>query len=131
MRARGAKATDIAILVVAADDGIMAQTREAIDHIRAAKIPMLVAINKIDKANANVDKVMNDLTKEGLTPEAWGGDTITVPISALKGEHIEDLLEMILLVAEMEDLRADRRGSWRRSSLRATSPRGAALWQRP
>lgn len=110
MRARGAKATDIAILVVAADDGIMAQTREAIDHIHAAKIPMLVAINKIDKANANVDKVMNDLTKEGLTPEAWGGDTITVPISALKGEHIEDLLEMILLVAEMEDLRADPEG---------------------
>ena len=110
MRARGAKATDIAILVVAADDGVMAQTQEAIDHIHAAKIPMIVAINKIDKPNANVDKVMNDLTKQGLTPEAWGGETITVPISALKGENIEDLLEMILLVAEMEDIRGDPKG---------------------
>ncbi len=110
MRARGAKATDIAILVVAADDGVMAQTQEAIDHIHAAKIPMIVAVNKIDKPNANVDKVMNDLTKQGLTPEAWGGETITVPISALKGENIEDLLEMILLVAEMEDIRGDPKG---------------------
>lgn len=110
MRARGAKATDIAILVVAADDGVMAQTQEAIDHIHAAKIPMIVAVNKIDKPNANVDKVMNDLTKQGLTPEAWGGETITVPISALEGENIEGLLEMILLVAEMEDLRGDPKG---------------------
>ncbi|MCD6365812.1 MAG: translation initiation factor IF-2, partial [Planctomycetes bacterium] len=110
MRARGAKATDIAILVVAADDGVMAQTIEAIDHIHAANIPMIVAINKIDKPNADIDKVMNDLTKHGLTPEVWGGDTVTVSISALKGENIEDLLEMILLVAEMEDLRADPDG---------------------
>lgn len=110
MRARGAKATDIAILVVAADDGIMAQTVEAIDHIRAAEIPMIVAINKIDKANADVDKTMNDLVQHGLTPEDWGGETITVAISALAKEKIEALLEMILLVAEMEDLRADPHG---------------------
>ncbi|TSA50451.1 translation initiation factor IF-2 [archaeon] len=110
MRARGAKATDIAVLVVAADDGIMEQTVEAIDHIHAAGIPMIVAINKIDKPNADIDRVMNDLTKHGLTPEAWGGSTITVPISALKGENIDDLLEMILLVAEMENLRADPAG---------------------
>lgn len=107
MRARGAKATDIAILVVAGDDGVMAQTVEAMDHIKAAGIPMIVAINKIDKPNADVNKVMNDLAKHGLTPEAYGGHTITVPLSALTGEKIEDLLEMILLVAEMEDLRAD------------------------
>lgn len=111
MRARGAKATDIAILVVAAEDGVMAQTVEAIDHIRAAGIPMVVAINKIDKPNADVDKVLGDLAKHGLTPEAYGGHTITVPISALNSEKIEDLLEMILLVAEMEDLRADPDGS--------------------
>ncbi len=110
MRARGAQATDIAILVVAADDGVMAQTVEAINHIRAAGIPMIVAINKIDKPNADLNKVMNDLAKQGLTPEEWGGDTITVPISALTGENIDDLLEMILLVAEMEDIRADPNG---------------------
>ncbi len=111
MRARGAKATDIAILVVAADDGIMEQTVEAIDHIHAAGIPMIVAINKIDKPNADIDRVMNDLTKHGLTPEVWGGDTITVSISALKGENIDELLEMILLVAEMENLRGDPTGT--------------------
>ncbi len=110
MRARGAQITDIAILVVAADDSIMAQTVEAIDHIHAAGIPMIVAINKIDRPNADVSKVMNDLAKRGMTPEAWGGDTITVEISALQGENIEDLLEMILLVAELEDLRADPNG---------------------
>jgi translation initiation factor IF-2 len=111
MRARGARATDIAVLVVAADDGIMAQTIEAIDHIKAAGIPMIVAINKIDKPTADLNKVMNDLAKQGLTPEAWGGKTITVPISALTGEKIEDLLEMILLVAEMENLHADPNGA--------------------
>jgi len=110
MRARGAQVTDIAILVVAADDGIMAQTVEAIDHIRAAGVPMIVAINKIDKANANLDKVMNDLAKRGLMPEAWGGDTITVEVSALQNQNIEELLEMILLVAEMEDVRGDPEG---------------------
>ncbi|MDD4903956.1 MAG: translation initiation factor IF-2 [Candidatus Bipolaricaulis sp.] len=107
MRARGAQATDIAVLVVAADDGVMAQTVEAIDHIRAAGIPMVVAINKTDKPNADVNKVLGDLAEHGLTPEVWGGETITVEISALQGKNIEELLEMILLVAEMEDLRAD------------------------
>jgi len=110
MRARGAQATDIAVLVVAADDGVMAQTVEAIDHIKAAGVPMVVAINKIDKPNADVDKVMNDLVRQGLTPEGWGGDTITVEVSALQGKNIDELLEMILLVAEMEDLRADPAG---------------------
>lgn len=110
MRARGARATDIAILVVAADDGVMAQTVEAIDHIKAAGIPMIVAINKTDKPGADLNKVMSDLAKQGLNPEAWGGNTITVALSALNGEHIDDLLEMILLVAEMEDLRADPKG---------------------
>ncbi|MGD9675220.1 MAG: translation initiation factor IF-2 [Candidatus Bipolaricaulia bacterium] len=107
MRARGAQATDIAVLVVAADDGVMAQTVEAIDHIRAAGIPMVVAINKTDKANADVNKVLGDLAEHGLTPEVWGGETITVEISALQKKNIDELLEMILLVAEMEDLRAD------------------------
>lgn len=110
MRARGASATDIAILVVAADDGVMTQTLEAIDHIRAAQIPMIVAINKVDKTNADVNKVMGDLAQHGLTSEAWGGDTVTVEISALQGTNVEELLEMILLVAEMEDLRADPKG---------------------
>ena len=107
MRARGAQVTDIAVLVVAADDGVMAQTVEAIDHIQAAGVPMIVAVNKIDKANADPSKVMNDLAQRGLTPEAWGGDTITVELSALQGKNIDELLEMILLVAEMEDLRGD------------------------
>ena len=110
MRARGARVTDIAILVVAADDSVMAQTVEAIDHIHAAGIPMIVAINKIDRPNADVSKVMNDLAQRGMTPEAWGGDTITVEISALQRQNIEELLEMILLVAELEDLRADPSG---------------------
>ncbi len=107
MRARGAQVTDIAILVVAADDGVMAQTEEAIDHIKAAEVPIIVAINKIDKANADISKVINDLAQHGLMPEAWGGDTITVEVSALQGQNIAELLEMILLVAEMGDLRAD------------------------
>jgi len=107
MRARGAQVTDIAILVVAADDGVMAQTVEAIDHIKAAEVPMIVAINKIDKANADISKVINDLAQHGLMPEAWGGDTITVEVSALQAQNIDELLEMILLVAEMSDLRAD------------------------
>ncbi len=107
MRARGAQATDIAILVVAADDSIMAQTVEALDHIQAAGVPMIVAINKIDRPNADVSRVMNDLAQRGLTPEAWGGDTIAVEISALQRQNIDELLEMILLVSEMEDFRAD------------------------
>jgi len=107
MRARGAQVTDIAILVVAADDGVMAQTVEAIDHIKAAGVPIIVAINKIDKANADVSRVINDLAQHGLLPEAWGGDTISVEVSALQGQNIDELLEMILLVAEMSDLKAD------------------------
>jgi len=107
MRARGASVTDLVILVVAADDGVMMQTKEAIAHARAAKVPIIVAINKIDKPGINVDKVKEQLTKEGLKPEDWGGDTITVPISALTGKNIPELLEMILLLAELQDLRAD------------------------
>ncbi|MCS7198181.1 MAG: translation initiation factor IF-2 [Candidatus Bipolaricaulota bacterium] len=107
MRARGAQVTDIAVLVVAADDGVMEQTREAISHARAAKVPIIVAINKIDKPTANVQRVKEQLAREGLTPEDWGGETITVPISALTGQGVDELLEMILLVAELQELRAD------------------------
>ncbi|MCL6642711.1 MAG: translation initiation factor IF-2 [Candidatus Bipolaricaulota bacterium] len=107
MRARGASVTDIAVLVVAADDGVMEQTREAISHARAAKVPILVAINKIDKPTASVQRVKEQLAREGLTPEDWGGDVITVPISALTGQGVDDLLEMILLVAELQELKAD------------------------
>jgi translation initiation factor IF-2 len=107
MRARGAQVTDIAVLVVAADDGIMEQTREAISHARAAKVPIIVAINKIDKPTASVQRVKEQLAREGLTPEDWGGETITVPISALTGQGVDELLEMILLVAELQELKAD------------------------
>jgi translation initiation factor IF-2 len=106
MRARGAKVTDLVVLVVAADDGVMPQTIEAIDHARAAKVPIVVAVNKIDKANANPDRVKKELADRGLIPEDWGGDTVTVPISALKREGIGDLLEMILLTADILDLKA-------------------------
>ena len=107
MRARGAKATDIAILVVAADDGIMPQTIEAINHAKAAEVPIIVAVNKCDKPGANPDKVLQQLTEHGLVPEAWGGDTITVNVSALMGDGIDDLLEYVLLVAEVQDLKAN------------------------
>lgn len=107
MRARGAKATDIAILVVAADDGIMPQTIEAINHAKAAEIPIIVAVNKIDKPGANPDRVLQQLTEHGLVPEAWGGDTITVNVSALQGTGIDELLEYILLVADVQDLKAN------------------------
>lgn len=107
MRLRGANATDIAILVVAADDGVMPQTIEAINHARAAGVQIIVAINKIDKYEANPDKVMAELSEQGLTPEAWGGQTIMVPVSAHTGEGVDELLEMILLVAEMEELKAN------------------------
>lgn len=107
MRARGAKATDIAILVVAADDGIMPQTIEAINHAKAADIPIIVAVNKIDKPGANPDKVLQQLTEHGLVPEDWGGDTITVRVSALQGTGIDELLEYILLVADVQDLKAN------------------------
>ena len=107
MRARGAQITDIVILVVAADDGIMPQTAEAINHCKAAGVPMIVAINKIDKPGANVDKVKQELTEYGMVAEEWGGDTIMVPVSAKAKIGIEDLLEMVLLTAEVEELKAD------------------------
>ena len=107
MRARGAQVTDIAILVVAADDGVMPQTVEAINHAKAANIPIIVAINKIDRPAAQPDMVKQQLAEHGLLTEDWGGDTICVPISALKGENIDDLLEMVLLVAELEELKAN------------------------
>lgn len=107
MRARGAQVTDIVILVVAADDGIMPQTKEAINHCKAADVPMIVAINKIDRPGANVDRVKQELTEHGLVSEDWGGDTICVPVSAKTGENLESLLEMVLLTAEMQELKAD------------------------
>ncbi len=111
MRARGASVTDIAVLVVAADDSVMPQTIEAIHHARAAEVPIIVAINKIDKEDANVDRTLQQLAEQDLVAEEWGGDTITVKISAKKGEGIEELLEMILLVAEMADLQAEASAS--------------------
>lgn len=107
MRARGAMVTDIVILVVAADDGVMPQTKEAIDHARAAHVPIIVAVNKMDKPQANADKVKQELSALDLVPEEWGGKTIFVPISALTGKGVDDLLEMVLLTADMADLKAN------------------------
>ena len=107
MRARGASITDIIIIIVAADDGVMPQTKEVIDHAKAANVPILVAINKIDKPGANPERVMTELTEYGLTPEEWGGDTIYTKISALNGTGVEELLENILLVAELQNYRAN------------------------
>ena len=107
MRARGAQVTDVAILVVAADDGVMPQTIEAMNHAKSAKVPIIVAVNKMDKPNANPDRVKQQLSEHGLVPEDWGGDTIFVSVSAYKKTGISDLLEMILLVAEMQDLKAN------------------------
>ena len=107
MRARGAKSTDIAILVVAADDGIMPQTVESINHAKAAEVPIIVAINKMDKPTANPDKIKEQLTKYDLIPEEWGGDTIIVPISAKTGMGLDELLEMVLLTAEVQELKAN------------------------
>lgn len=107
MRARGAKATDIAILVVAADDGVMPQTVEAIDHVKAAGVPMIVAVNKIDKADADPDRVLTQLMEHGLLPDKYGGETVTVNVSAKKKTGLDDLLEMILLVADIQDLKAN------------------------
>ena len=112
MRARGAMCTDIAILVVAADDGIMPQTIESINHAKAAQVPIIVAINKMDKPTANPDKIKEQLTKYDLIPEEWGGDTIICPISAKTGQGLDELLEMVTLTAEMQELKANpnRRG---------------------
>ena len=107
MRARGAQVTDIVIIVVAADDGVMPQTREAIDHAKAAEVPIIVAVNKIDKPNSNPDRVKQELTEHGLIPEEWGGDTMFTEISALTGMGVEELLESIQLVAEIEEYKAN------------------------
>ncbi len=109
MRARGTKVTDIAVLVVAADDGVRPQTLEAISHARAAKVPIVVAINKIDKEGSSPDRVKQELSENDLIAEDWGGDTVMVPVSAIKGQNIDKLLEMILLVSEVEDLQANPR----------------------
>lgn len=110
MRARGAQVTDIIVLVVAADDGIMPQTKEAISHTQAAGVQLIVALNKIDRPNANRERVMEELSQHGLQPEEWGGDTIAVPVSALYGDGVDDLLENILLVAELEGYKANPKG---------------------
>jgi len=110
MRARGAEVTDMVVLVVAADDGVMPQTIEAIDHARAADVPIVVAVNKIDRANADPNRVLQQLSERGLVPEQWGGDTITIEVSALQNLGIDDLLEQLVLVAEVEELRASPEG---------------------
>ncbi len=107
MRARGARVTDIVVLVVAADDGVMPQTKEAIDHAKAANVPIVVAVNKIDKADANPERVKRELTELGLMPEAWGGTTVTVEVSARQRKNLDQLLEMLLLVADLADLKAN------------------------
>ncbi|HBK26251.1 MAG TPA: translation initiation factor IF-2, partial [Clostridiales bacterium] len=107
MRARGAKSTDIAILVVAADDGIMPQTIESINHAKAANVPIIVAINKMDKPTANPDKIKEQLTKYDLIPEEWGGETVICPISAKTGQGLDNLLEMVILTAEVLELKAN------------------------
>ncbi|MDU7926817.1 MAG: translation initiation factor IF-2, partial [Finegoldia magna] len=107
LRRRVAQVTDVSILVVAADDGVIPQTVEAINHSKAAGVPLIVAVNKIDKENANIERVKTELAENGLVPEDWGGDTVLVPVSAKTGEGIDELLEMILMVAEMEELKAN------------------------
>ncbi len=124
MRARGARVTDIVVLVVAADDGVMPQTREAIDHARAAGVPIIVAINKIDKPEANQDRVMKDLADLGLMPEQWGGQTVTVPVSAKKRQNIDLLLEMILLVTDIGDLKANPKAPGQGAVLEAKLDKG-------
>ncbi|MDD6807512.1 MAG: translation initiation factor IF-2 [Oscillospiraceae bacterium] len=124
MRARGAKATDIAILVVAADDGIMPQTIEAINHARAAEVPIVVAINKMDKPGSTVDKIMQQLTEHEIIPEEWGGDTICVPVSAKTGMNLDKLLESVLLVAEMLELKANPNRAAKGSVIEARLDKG-------
>jgi translation initiation factor IF-2 len=124
MRARGAKVTDIVILVVAADDGVMPQTREAIDHAKAANVPIIVAINKIDKPNANAERVKRELTELELMPEDWGGKTVTVEVSAKKKQNIDLLLEMILLVSEIGELKANPKRSATGTVLEAKLDKG-------
>ena len=121
MRARGARVTDIAILVVAADDGVRPQTIEAIKHAQAAEVPIIVAINKIDKEGAQPDRVKQELTQYGLTAEEWGGDTIMVPVSAINGENLDTLLEMIVLVSEVEPCKPTQR-------VRRKEPSSKLIW---
>ena len=128
MRARGAEVTDIVILVVAADDGVMPQTVEAINHAKAADVPIIVAINKIDRDNADPNRVMQQLSEHGLVPESWGGDTIMVEISALQNFGIDDLLEQVLLVAEVEELPPTPRARHAGSCSRPTSTRARVRW---
>jgi translation initiation factor IF-2 len=124
MRARGARVTDIVILVVAADDGVMPQTKEAIEHARAAEVPLVVAINKIDKANANPERVKTELSELGLTPEQWGGQTVMVEVSAKQQQNLDSLLEMLLLVTEMGELKASPTRSASGTVLEAKMDRG-------
>ena len=124
MRARGARVTDVVVLVVAADDGVMPQTKEAIEHARAADVPMLVAINKIDKTNANPERVKTELSELGLTPEDWGGQTVTVEVSAKQQQNLDSLLEMLLLVTEMGELKANPMRSASGTVLEAKIDRG-------
>jgi translation initiation factor IF-2 len=124
MRARGAQVTDVTILVVAADDGVMPQTVEAINHAKAANVPIIVAVNKIDKPGANPDRVKQELTQHGLVPEEWGGDTIFVNISALKKEGLDTLLEMVLLVADMQELKANPKARPRGTVIEAKLDKG-------
>lgn len=124
MRARGAKVTDIAILVVAADDGVMPQTIEAINHARAAKVPIIVAINKIDKPEANPERVKKELVEQGLVPEEWGGDTVFVEVSAKEKTNIEELLDMIQLVADIQELKANEKVPARGTIVEAKLDRG-------
>jgi len=124
MRARGAQVTDIAVLVVAADDGVMPQTVEAINHAKAAQVPILVAINKIDKPDANQERVKQQLSDHGLIPEEWGGDTIFVPVSAIKGKGLDELLEMILLLSEVGELKASPERIARGTVIEAKLDRG-------
>ncbi len=127
MRSRGAQITDLVVLVVAADDGVMPQTLEAINHARAAHVPLLVAINKIDKPNANIDRVKQELAGQGVQVEEWGGDVPSVEVSATKKKGIDDLLELILLVAEMQDLKAVPEGAARGTILEARKERGRGV----
>ncbi len=124
MRARGAQVTDMVVLVVAADDGVMPQTIEAIDHARAAEVPIVVAVNKIDRADADPGRVLQQVADRGLVPEAWGGDTITVEVSALQGTGIDDLLEHLILLAEVEEYRATPEGRARGTVLEANLETG-------
>ena len=124
MRARGAQVTDVVVLVVAADDGVMPQTQEAIDHARAASVPIIVAINKIDKSDANPDRVRQELAERGLAPEDWGGTTVTVPVSAKKKQNLDGLLEMILLVTELEETKANPKRTAAGTVLEAKLDRG-------